>query len=84
MDDWRINFGQNMRHLRQVHGLTQRQMAQIIGVSVTTYGKMEQCDPKVRIHIGKVKRICDHFHIDIEEILYQNWPQILQDKEKTL
>ncbi|MBQ6720118.1 MAG: helix-turn-helix transcriptional regulator [Oscillospiraceae bacterium] len=80
MEDWRINFCQNLRHLRQVYGLTQREMAGIVGVSLGTYGKMERCDPRVRIHSGRVCRICDHFNVRTDDMLYQNWPQMLETK----
>ena len=58
MNDWRILFGQNLRYLRQVHGLTQVEMARIVAVSVSSYRKMEHSDPRVRIHSGRVRRIC--------------------------
>lgn len=54
MSDWRINFAENLKYLRQVHGLTQVEMAKIICVCVHTYRKMEKADPKVRIHAGRV------------------------------
>lgn len=78
MEEWRINFGQNLRHLRQVHGLTQKQMAEILCTSVSTCGKMERCDPTVRIHSGRIHRLCHHFGITAEEMLFQNWPDLLK------
>lgn len=69
MSDWRINFAENLKYLRQVHGLTQVEMAKIICVCVHTYRKMEKADPKVRIHAGRVYRICDHFGISMDEMV---------------
>lgn len=80
MCDWRINFGQNLRHLRQVHGLTQKEMAEILGISVSTCGKIERCDSTVRIHSGRVHRVCDYFDISADDILRQNWPEMMKEK----
>lgn len=80
MIEWRINFGQNLRHLRQVYGLTQREMAEILGVSVSTYGKIERCDPSVRTKSGHICRLCDHFQISPDEILEENWPEMLSSR----
>lgn len=80
MLDWRINFGQNLWYLRKTHGLTLRQMAEIVGVSLSTYRKMERCDRKVRIHAGRLCRICNHFNIASDEILYRNWCKMQENK----
>ena len=71
MNDWRILFGKNLRYLRKVHGLTQVEMAQIVAVSVSSYRKMEHSDPRVRIHSGRVHRICDHFGVSGDAMLRQ-------------
>jgi len=73
MIDWRINFCHNLRYLRQVHDLTQKEMAGILAVSVSTYGKMERCDPRVRIQSGRICHLCDYFGISTDEILRQKW-----------
>ena len=69
MSDWRINFGENLKYLRRVHGLTQVEMAKVVCVCVHTYRKMEHGDPSVRIQAGKVRRIGDYFEISLDEIL---------------
>ena len=69
MSDWRINFGENLKYLRKVHGLTQVKMAKIVAVCVATYRKMEKGDPSARVHSGRIHRICDHFGITANEIL---------------
>ena len=69
MNDWRITFGENLKHLRKVHGLTQVEMAEIVAVHVSTYRKMENGDPSARIHAGRVCRICNHFGISMDSIL---------------
>ena len=76
MSEWNFNFCQNLHYLRQKYGITQREMAKILGVSTGTYGKMERCHPSVRIHCGMVCRVCDYFQISADEILQQNWQEI--------
>ena len=78
MDNWRINFCQNLRHLRKVYTMTQEEMAGILGVSVNTLGKIERCEPAVRIHCGMLCRVCGHFRISADELLLENWPEILK------
>ena len=69
MSDWRITFGENLKHLRRVHGLTQVEMAKVICVCVHTYRKMERGCPTVRIGSGRIRRICDYFDITSDEML---------------
>lgn len=80
MSNWTQNFCQNLRHLRQVHTMTQKEMARILGVSVTTYGKIERGDPHIRIHCAMLSRVCIHFQISADDILLQNWPQMMKEK----
>ena len=69
MNDWRINFAENLKYLRQIHGLTQVEMAKTVAVCVSTYRRMEKADPKVRIHAGRVCRIGDHFGISTDKMI---------------
>ena len=78
MSDWRINFAENLKYLRQVNGLTQVEMAKIVAVCISTYRRMEKADPKVRIHAGRVCRICDHFRITTDEMMVT----LLEEKDK--
>ena len=73
MSDWDTNFCQNLRYLRQTCQISQTEMARILGVSVTTYRRIERCTPSVRLHGGRVRRVCDHFLISADGILRQNW-----------
>ena len=82
MDEWRINFCQNLHHLRQVHNLTQVEMAAIVGVSVATYRKMEHCDPKMRILSSQLYRIREHFDICPDDIFHQNWRKMLEERRR--
>ena len=69
MNDWRSNFAENLKYLRQTNGLTQVEMAKIVAVCISTYRRMEKADPKVRIHAGRVCRICDHFGISVDKMI---------------
>ena len=80
MEEWRTNLCGNLHHLRQVHGLTQAQMAQILGISVSTYGRLERYDPRVRLHCGHICRVCDHFQISTDAVMYQNWRRMLEER----
>lgn len=77
MNDWRMNLASNLKYLRQEHHLTQQQMADIICVSISTYRKMEKADPIVRIHSGRICRLCDYFRISSDSLLQQNWQKDL-------
>ena len=79
MTDYGKNFSQNIRHLRQVYTLTQREMAQILGISAGTLGRIER-GGTVRIHSGMLYRICDHFRLSVDAILCENWSEILSNR----
>ena len=68
-----VNFCWNIRHLRRVHKLTQREMADILGISVGKLGKIERMEPGVKIHCGILCRACDYFGYTADELLYENW-----------
>ena len=76
------NFCQNLRHLRKVYRMNQRKMAKILGISVNTLSKMENCVPGVRIHASHVFRVCDHFQKSTDEMLFENWQEILAGKRQ--
>ena len=72
------NLSQNIRHLRKVHGLNQREMAQIMGISAATLGRIERQKPAVRLYAVPICRLCDHFSYRMDEIMYENWPDMLK------
>ena len=72
------NLSHNIRHLRKVHGLTQQEMAQIMGISAATLGRIERQEPGVRLYAAPLCRLCDHFHYRVDEIMYENWPDMLK------
>lgn len=69
MCDWGINFCKNLCCLRLVYGLTKKEMAEILGVSVSTYRKIERCEDSVRLHSGMVSRVHVRFQISADDLL---------------
>ena len=69
MDDVICYFKHNIRVLRRKYNLSQKEMAQIIGVSVGTLRRMERGDNNVRTHCGMVLRVCERFGISSDELL---------------
>ena len=57
------NFLSNLKYLRRQHNLTQKQMAQILGISITTWRKMEQGIMPPRLSTLVVYRAADAFGI---------------------
>ena len=57
------NLLRNLNHLRRQHNLTQKQMAQTLGISITTWRKMEQGIMPPRLSSLVVYRAADAFGI---------------------
>ena len=57
------NFLSNLKYLRRQHHLTQKQMAQILGISITTWRKIEQGIMPPRLSSLVVYRAADAFGI---------------------
>ena len=57
------NLLRNLNHLRRQHHLTQKQMAQILGISITTWRKIEQGIMPPRLSTLVVYRAADAFGI---------------------
>ena len=71
------NFCWNIRHLRKVHNMTQKEMAEILGISAGMLGRIERMKPGVQIHCGILCRACAHFGYSADELLYENWKESL-------
>jgi len=71
MCDWGIKFCKNLCYLRLVYGLSKKKMAEILGVSVSTYRKIERCEDSVRLHCGMISRAREYFQISADELLMQ-------------
>ena len=57
------NLLRNLNHLRRQHHLTQKQMAQILGISITTWRKIEQGIMPPRLSSLVIYRAADAFGI---------------------
>ena len=62
-----MSIAENIKRLREAHGLTQEELGEIAGVSGKAVSKWESgaADPRM----GAVQRIADHFHISKSTIL---------------
>ena len=63
------NFCRCLGYLRQKHGLTQRQMAQILGVSPGRLRRMEREDMSCRYTLTHLQRLCGYFQISGDDVL---------------
>jgi transcriptional regulator with XRE-family HTH domain len=53
----------NIRRIRVLHGLTQENVANDLGISLAAYGKIEQ--GKTDISYSRLSQIADYFEIDV-------------------
>lgn len=61
----RENFCRNIAYLRRINGLTQKQMAQIMGIGVAGIAKLEKGILPPRLSCDILYKISDHFSIPI-------------------
>jgi HTH-type transcriptional regulator/antitoxin PezA len=61
-------IGHNLRKLRESHGLTLSEFADIIGLSSSTISLIE--NGKRQLTVANLKRICKEFHIKADKILF--------------
>ena len=62
-------FRANICYLRRRDGLSQKEMAQILGISIGTYRKIEQNEPSVRLYDKMIVRVARHFHYTADELV---------------
>ena len=62
-------FCQNVCYLRKTHHLTQKEMASVLGISVSTLRRIEREDETVRVSSGMLCRLCDHFGLSTDAVL---------------
>lgn len=68
----------NITYLRESNSLTKKEMAQALGISVSTLYKIEKGISIHCIHSGRVHRICDHFGITADSFLLTDLSQQAQ------
>lgn len=61
-------FCQNIRYLRNAHKLTQKEMAEICGVSISTLKKLEHNILPPRISVRIIFAISSHFNLRPEQL----------------
>ena len=82
-----MSIGDNIRHLRESHGMTQLEFAQIAGVSDKAVSTWENGLKIPRM--GPIQKISDHFGVSLSELLSDdekplNVPQFSPDEEQLL
>ena len=63
------NLCNNVRYLRQQHGLTQKEMAAVLGVSVRLLRGIEHGEPGHRLGTFMLCRLCAHFGLSTDAVL---------------
>ena len=64
LSEERQNFLSNLTILRKTHNLTQKQMAQILGISISSWRKIERGAMPPRLSAEVVYRAADAFGLD--------------------
>ena len=61
-------FGKNLIKLRKIHGLTQKQMAQIMGCSLYCLHKAERGVFAQTLYIDNIENLCRNFQISPSDL----------------
>lgn len=77
------NFRKNLIILRKIHGLTQKQMAQLMGCSLYCVRKAEQGIFAQTLYIDSIDNLCRSFHLTPSALFSppQQWCASLLKKE---
>lgn len=68
-------ISKNITYLRQSNGLTKKEMAQIVGISVSTLNKIEKGISIYCMRSGRIHRVCDYFGITADSFLLTDLSQ---------
>ncbi len=68
-----LTFCANIRYLRDKHGLSKRDMADILGVGVKTITALEHNTVPKRLGSSVLLRMSRHFHVRICELFRPLW-----------
>ena len=69
----------NLRYLRKRNGLTQKQMADILGVGIGSIREMEKGRIPRCFRVGALRRLCEYFQISGDDIVFKDI-EALQEK----
>lgn len=61
-------IGQNMRKIREIAGLRQEEVADLLGMSLTHYSNLERAKRKVKLET--IARFCKVMNVSVESILH--------------
>ena len=70
MRDWIPYFHKNIRYLRRTCHMTRKEMALVMGISVSTLGRIEKDGPMPRVNCQVLYRLCEHFGLSGDVLLY--------------
>ena len=73
--DFYENFCANVGYLRLYHGMTQAEMAAVLGVSVGKLRKLEKGNAWCRVDCGMIRRLCLHFNVTANSVLLTRLPE---------
>ena len=62
-------FRENICYARKHFRMTRKEMAQVLGISVSKLRRIEQGDTNVRFHNLMLCRFCDHFNISADCVI---------------
>ena len=65
---WKTTFCSNIRYLRKTHGLTQAQMADIMGVSISTVRLLENGTLPKRLSYVVLFPLCEYFDLSYDAL----------------
>ena len=65
-----MKFNENLKHLRKVKGVLQKEVAAHLGITQKAYGFYElgQREPS----INTILKLCDYFEVTADELLGRN------------
>lgn len=63
-------FCQNLRYLRQKHGLSKTRMANILGVGINTLNHLEQGTTSPRLGSSVLYNAGVYFHVKTDDLLH--------------
>lgn len=67
-----------LKALRVNYGFTQRQMAEIVGVTVNSWSNYENCRTVPNNDV--VQRIVKNFHVDYDDLIFSRYVQFSSTK----
>lgn len=63
---------QNIKKLRIHHGMSVKELAKVMGIQENKLILTEACAYTDCLDIRHIARLCDYFHIEMDEILSEN------------